>query len=200
VARHRHEEYPKTERTGIRALRLLLQRPAHRRRQAGAGRTAMDTARWGHPKETSNVNSLDEVPDSSWYTNRHHLRRMSAEELERGPNRGSLPDFELRAALEPVMVKYGVDVVLSGHEHFYERIKPQKAIHYFIVVSSGQLRESNIGKTALTEKGFDRDNAFMLAEIIGDLMSFQVISRTGETVDSGTIKRAEKTTKITTSR
>jgi hypothetical protein len=160
----------------------------------------MDTARWGHPKETSNVNSLDEVPDSSWYTNRHHLRRMSAEELERGPNRESLPDFELRAALEPVMVKYGVDVVLSGHEHFDERIKPQKAIHYFIVVSSGQLRESNIGKTELTEKGFDRDNAFMLAEIIGDLMSFQVIFRTGETVDSGTIKRAEKTTKITTSR
>jgi hypothetical protein len=170
----------------------------------------MDTARWGHPKETSNVNSLDEVPDSSWYTNRHHLRRMSAEELERGPNHGSLPDFELRAALEPVMVKYGVDDILSGHDdqkeyymvdkHFYERIKPQKAIHYFIVVSSGQLRESNIGKTELTEKGFDRDNAFMLAEIIGDLMSFQVISRTGETVDSGTIKRAEKTTKITTSR
>src|SRR5436190_5790422 len=46
----------------------------------------VDVPRWvravsGHPKESSNVNALDEVPDSSWYTNRHHLHRMSAEEL-----------------------------------------------------------------------------------------------------------------------
>src|SRR5439155_25893661 len=109
-------------------------------------------------------------------------------------------NLELRTALEPLMVKYGVDVVMSGHEHFYERIKQQKSIHYFIIGSSGQLREGNIGKTELTEKGFDQDNAFMLAEIAGDDMFFQVISRKGETVDSGNIKRAEKIKKITTSR
>ena len=33
-----------------------------------------------------------------------------------------------REQLEPVFVKHGVNVVLSGHEHFYERIKPQKGI------------------------------------------------------------------------
>ena len=27
--------------------------------------------------------------------------------------------------------KHGVNVVFAGHEHFYERIKPQKGIHYF---------------------------------------------------------------------
>src|SRR5437773_2774648 len=27
----------------------------------------------GHPKQASNVNALDEVPDSSWYTNRHDI-------------------------------------------------------------------------------------------------------------------------------
>ncbi len=76
-------------------------------------------------------------------------------------------NLELRSVLEPLMVKYGVDVVLSGHEHFYERVKPQKKIRYFIMGSSGQLRRGNIGKTALTEKGFDQDNAFMLAMIAG---------------------------------
>jgi hypothetical protein len=60
----------------------------------------LDVPRWirqlaGNPKEASNVNALDEVPDSSWYSNRHHLRRMSASELERGPNRGSPPDFSV---------------------------------------------------------------------------------------------------------
>src|SRR5215510_8325161 len=115
-----------------------------------------------------------------------------------GEKHGS--NVELRSTLEPMLVKYGVDVVMTGHEHFYERIKPQKAIHYFIVGSSGQLREGNIAKTELTEKGFDQDNTFMLAEINGDSMFFQVISRTGKTVDSGSIKRAERTSRGRTAR
>jgi 3',5'-cyclic AMP phosphodiesterase CpdA len=115
-----------------------------------------------------------------------------------GEKHGS--NVELRTVLEPVMVKYGVDVVLTGHEHFYERLKPQKRINYFIIGSSGQLREGNIGKTDLTAKGFDQDNTFMLAEISGDNMYFQTISRTGTTVDSGTIKRAEMIRKASTSK
>jgi predicted phosphodiesterase len=109
-------------------------------------------------------------------------------------------NLELRSVIEPLIVKYGVDVVLSGHEHFYERIKPQKEIHYFIVGSSGQLREGNIGKTQLTDKGFDQDNVFMLAEIVGDAMYFQVISRKGKTVDAGSFRRAEKGARATVSR
>jgi hypothetical protein len=107
-----------------------------------------------------------------------------------GEKHGS--NMQLRGVLEPLLVKYGVDVVLTGHEHFYERIKPQKGINYFIVGSSGKIREGNISKTELTAKGFDRDNVFMLAEIAGDVMSFQVVSRTGQTVDLGTLRRAEK--------
>ena len=42
--------------------------------------------------EASNVNTLDEVPDSSWFTNRHGRERMSIEELVRGPDRGLGPD------------------------------------------------------------------------------------------------------------
>ena len=42
--------------------------------------------------EAVNVNTLDGVPDSSWFTNRHAIRRMSLEELKRGPNRGNAPD------------------------------------------------------------------------------------------------------------
>jgi 3',5'-cyclic AMP phosphodiesterase CpdA len=110
-----------------------------------------------------------------------------------GEKHGS--NVELRSVLEPVMVKHGVDVVFNGHEHFYERLNPQKGIHYFIVGSSGKLREGNIGKTELTAKGFDQDNVFMLAEVEGDEMSFQVVSRLGKVVDSGTIRRAEKALK-----
>ena len=41
-------------------------------------------------------------------------------------------DIELRVVLEPLFVKYGVDVVYSGHDHIYERTKPQKGVTYFV--------------------------------------------------------------------
>src|SRR5688572_4409871 len=60
----------------------------------------------GTPKPAANVNALDEVPDSSWFTNRHALRPMTIEQLVRGPNRGDPPDLThvtvTRAKLEGV--------------------------------------------------------------------------------------------------
>ncbi len=41
--------------------------------------------------EAVNLNPLDEVPDSTWFTNRHARRRLSAGELARGPNLGPPP-------------------------------------------------------------------------------------------------------------
>ena len=41
-------------------------------------------------------------------------------------------DKVLREQLEPLFVRYGVSVVFTGHEHFYERIKPQHGITYII--------------------------------------------------------------------
>jgi len=99
-------------------------------------------------------------------------------------------EVELRVILEPLFVKYGVSIVLTGHDHFYERTKPQKDITYFVTGSGGKLRAGNIDKrTGLTAAGFDTDLAFMAAEITGDQISFNVISRAGKIVDSGVITR-----------
>lgn len=107
-----------------------------------------------------------------------------------GERHGS--DTRLRGVLEPLLVKYGVSVVLTGHEHFYERIKPQHGITYFIAGSGGQLRKGNIDRqTGLTASGFDTDRVFLVAEIIGDDMYFNAISRTGQTIDSGAIRRRD---------
>ena len=96
---------------------------------------------------------------------------------------------ELSAVLEPLFLKHGVQVVFAGHDHVYERIKPQKGIQYFTVGSSGQLRDGNLRRTALTAVGYDKDRAFLLVEISDQDLYFQAISRTGSTIDSGTIRR-----------
>jgi predicted phosphodiesterase len=94
---------------------------------------------------------------------------------------------DLRVVLEPLFIKYGVNVVFSGHEHFYQRIKPQKGIHYFVSGSAGQLRPGDLRPSDMTAAGFDTDRSFMLVEVAEKEMSFQTISRTGKTVDQGTI-------------
>jgi hypothetical protein len=85
-----------------------------------------------------------------------------------------------------------VDLVLSGHEHFYERLEPQHGIAYFISGAAGSLRAGDIRSTPLTAKGFDTDYHFLMMEISGDELYFQTISRAGETVDAGVISRASQ--------
>lgn len=101
---------------------------------------------------------------------------------------------DLRKVLEPLFVTYGVDVVLAGHEHVYERVRPQQGIYYFTEGASGQLRAGNLTPSAITAKGFDTDRSFMMIEIAGDDLYFQTTSRTGVAVDSGVIRRTIRPT------
>ena len=96
------------------------------------------------------------------------------------------PDVDLRNQLMPLFTQYGVNVVWYGHEHVYERLKPQQGIFFFLEGESGQLRYHNIRESCdLDQTRFDTDRTFMLVEIDGDQMYFQTISRTGATIDSG---------------
>jgi hypothetical protein len=98
-------------------------------------------------------------------------------------------DVDLRARLEPIFENNGVKVVLSGHDHVYERMAPQHGISYFVIGNSGQLRFHNLRPSSKMAKGYDEDCGFALFEIAGDELYFQVVSRKGETIDSGVISR-----------
>ena len=101
------------------------------------------------------------------------------------------PEVELRAILEPIFVKHGVDVVFAGHEHVYERFKPQKGIHHLLVGGAAKLRKGDTRRGPLTAAVFDTDRSFAIVEIAGDKMFFQVISRTGAVVDEAIITTRE---------
>jgi len=104
-----------------------------------------------------------------------------------GKTHGS--SIELRSLIEPLFIKYGVDVVFSGHDHIYERVKPEKGIYYFTEGSSGQLRSDGLAQTNMTEPGFVSDRTFMLVEVVGDVLYFETLSRGGTIVDSGELRR-----------
>jgi hypothetical protein len=42
----------------------------------------------------ANVNTLDEVPDSTWFSNRIGRRAMTIDEIVRGPNAAETPNIE----------------------------------------------------------------------------------------------------------
>lgn len=138
------------------------------------------------PKQTAWIETrLREAGDSDWKICYFHHPLYSSAKYH-----GS--DRDLRKVLEPLFVKYGVDVVLSGHDHVYERIRPQQGIYYFIEGASGSLRSGNLVPSPITAKGFDTDCSFMMIEIAGDDMYFQTTSRTGVAVDSGVIHRTTR--------
>jgi 3',5'-cyclic AMP phosphodiesterase CpdA len=127
-------------------------------------------------------NELKSAGDGDWRICYFHHPLYSS-----GRTHGSSTD--LRQVLEPLFIKYHVDVVFAGHDHVYERVKPQNGIYYFTEGSSGELRAGDLNQSTITAKGYDSDNAFMLVEFAGSQMNFQTISRTGQSVDSGVIQR-----------
>jgi 3',5'-cyclic AMP phosphodiesterase CpdA len=127
------------------------------------------------------------VSDSPWKIAYFHHPLYSS-----GERHGS--EVDLRAQLEPLFLKYGMSVVFAGHEHFYERLRPQKGIYYFTAGGSAKLRVGNIAKSSvLTALGFDSDHTYMLVEIAGEQMHFQTLTRSGKRIDSGTIARPAQT-------
>jgi hypothetical protein len=101
-------------------------------------------------------------------------------------------NVDIRVLLEPLLVKYGVSVAFSGHDHIYERLKPQKGVHYFVSGSGGKLRRGDVAPAPTTAAYFDQDQSFMLVEIDGSELFFQAISRTGAVVDEGMIPRVSR--------
>jgi 3',5'-cyclic AMP phosphodiesterase CpdA len=96
-----------------------------------------------------------------------------------------------RWALEPLLLRHGVDVVFSGHEHIYQRAALQNGIQYFVSGAAGSLRLGDGIAASYIARTYDNDYHFMLIEIDGDDLHFQAITRLGATIDAGTLYQDE---------
>jgi 3',5'-cyclic AMP phosphodiesterase CpdA len=105
-----------------------------------------------------------------------------------GETHGS--DLGLRRMIEPLLTRYGVNVVLSGHDHTYERVKPQQGIQYFVTGAGGKVRKGDINmRSPFRAASFDEDNHYLQMEIEDQQISFQAITRSGSVIDKGAIKQ-----------
>lgn len=100
------------------------------------------------------------------------------------------PSLELRVLFEPILVRHGVDVVFSGHDHVYERLTPQQGIAYFVTGAGGQ-DVRTLRRSEATAASFDREETFTVVEVLGSELFFQTVSRSGVTVDAGTIRKRD---------
>jgi predicted phosphodiesterase len=110
----------------------------------------------------------------------HHPIYSSAQ--EHGSSLG------LRARIEPILARCGVNVVISGHDHVYERVKPLQGVQYFVTGAGGKVRHGDVDMSSpFRATSFDRDNHYMQMVIEDQQISFKTITRVGAVIDQGTI-------------
>ncbi len=100
------------------------------------------------------------------------------------------PYVKMREQLHPLFVKHKVNLVLAGHVHVYERIKPQDGVQYITEGCSGKLMRNNLDKTSkLTAYGNDQQQSFMTAQASDKELKLEAIGLDGKVFDSVTLKR-----------
>jgi predicted phosphodiesterase len=100
---------------------------------------------------------------------------------------------KLRAQLEPLYVKHGVDAVFSGHSHCYERVKPVKGVNYFTEGASGEIKRKTLDRSSpYHAAGEDEKNSFLIVQAGENELKVEAIDADGSLIDSYTIKRAAR--------
>ncbi|MGH9935150.1 MAG: metallophosphoesterase [Blastocatellia bacterium] len=95
-------------------------------------------------------------------------------------------DLALRAELEPLLIRHGVDAAFSGHDHTYERTKPQQGVQYFVSGAGSKPRRGDLDRrTPFFASGSDEASSFMSVEITPERFSFKTIDVTGRVIDRG---------------
>jgi len=102
--------------------------------------------RLGAKQPAWNVNAWEEVPDSTWYTNRHHLHPMTAEQVARGANQHSGPDLSGRLAV--------LEGKTAGTSLGFGRTRDSAGNVYFIKFDSAEYPELTTASEVIAARFF----------------------------------------------
>jgi len=98
------------------------------------------------------------------------------------------PTARLKEYLEPILVRHKVDLVLSGHDHNYERTVPIDGITY--VVSGGGCKTTSINPQPSTEFAASTLE-FMVFDIDGDRLTGRAVQADGDVLDRFELRARE---------
>ena len=99
--------------------------------------------------------------------------------------KGHGSNLYLQSVIEPEIVDH-VDLVLGGHEHFYQKIRPVKGVHHLISGGAGKQRKGvrmehpNVESASL-------DYHFMDLGLTEETLRYQAINDAGQLIHSGEI-------------
>ncbi len=101
-------------------------------------------------------------------------------------------DKELVATLVPILVKHGVQVVMTGHEHFFAILKPVDGVNYMISGGGAKIHAGGIDqKDPRLVFGIDTAFHFVSVKLTEAVLEYSVIDSTGKTLFTGSIPRAQ---------
>jgi 3',5'-cyclic AMP phosphodiesterase CpdA len=97
-------------------------------------------------------------------------------------------ELEMRETIEKILMAAGVQVVFSGHDHFYARMRPQNGITY--IISGGGGKELKNPRKTPETASMARAYHFIYAKVDRDKMELTVIPDIGPSIDSVKIPQA----------
>ena len=136
------------------------------------------------------IDDLESNQDATWKFVVFHVPPFTS-----GGNYYSRFRLEVKELLVPIFQKYGVDMVLSGHDHHYERSFPigsksdYSAITYIVCGNGGTPMRYNSPRmwTLYSERVY----GFTMINIDGTKMHFQSISIDDRVIDEFTLDKAD---------
>jgi predicted phosphodiesterase len=102
-----------------------------------------------------------------------------------GSRHGDNPTLEKN--LVPILERRGVQVALSGHEHFFAQMAPEGGVNYLISGSGGKIQRKAIRPDPRTVYGNDAVHQFVRVKLTMDAFEFRVISEDGTVLHTGSI-------------
>jgi 3',5'-cyclic AMP phosphodiesterase CpdA len=119
----------------------------------------------------------------------HHCWRTSAIHITDDYDFNGIRDHIQLDAIAELASRHGVQALINGHDHCFERFTPSRGVHSFTSGGGGAALYGFYSKHPDTVQFYPRYH-YMKATISGDIATFEAVDEQGQKFDSSQISRA----------